>query len=178
MADTFERTKKVIFNTKSLRIYFFLLSNANSYHWTTEDRIDIEFRMAFIVDEVFVEWKQTFVPIDFIQYNSSNNILISNFSLVNVHLECSFQIESVWYHKKSALIWNIACSIHFYRKFIFGALDKKCLIRDIKMHIFENNIFWCSNKPASISKTLQCGTSDNLDATTEPPDPPPTTMKS
>lgn len=33
-------------------------------------------------------------------------------------------------------------------------------------------------EPASISKTRQCGTSDNLDATTEPPDPPPTTMKS
>lgn len=32
--------------------------------------------------------------------------------------------------------------------------------------------------PASISKTFQCGTSERRDATTEPPDPPPTTIKS
>lgn len=35
-----------------------------------------------------------------------------------------------------------------------------------------------ANEPASMSKTFQCGTSDNLDATTEPPEPPPTTIKS
>lgn len=47
-------------------------------------------------------------------------------------------------------------------------------------------VFWCllvvlvslEYEPASISKTRQCGTSDNLDATTEPPEPPPITMKS
>lgn len=32
--------------------------------------------------------------------------------------------------------------------------------------------------PASTSKTFQCGTSDNRDATTEPPEPPPMIMKS
>lgn len=41
---------------------------------------------------------------------------------------------------------------------------------------FKKNLL--GNLPASIKSTFQCGTSDKRDATTDPPEPPPTTMKS
>lgn len=48
----------------------------------------------------------------------------------------------------------------------------------ILCHSIYETFNWNWNEPASMSKTRQCGTSDNLDAITEPPLPPPTTMKS
>lgn len=56
---------------------------------------------------------------------------------------------------------------HFCTKFWWIVLSKKFSMIYLEWY-----------EPASISNTRQCGTSDNLDATTEPPEPPPITMKS
>lgn len=60
-------------------------------------------------------------------------------------------------------IWLVALLRKFWRIKVSQKLSTIC-------------IKWY--EPASISRTRQCGTSDNLDATTDPPEPPPITIKS